>query len=116
MAVSINGVAIPTSIANRGKYRFKPAEEVNKNGLGEPVVAGYASVEWTFATLSFTDFDWWRVTLLTDLRFRRFTSATLWNDGRAEVAYTNCIVHRPTYENIYANWYENVTVKIDQIM
>jgi hypothetical protein len=119
MAMSINGVPIPAGIANRGKYKFNPPEIVGRNGLGDPVAAGYASIEWTFSYLSFSavdGFDWWKSTLLTNLRFRRFTTAVLVDDGRTETAYTNCIVYRPTYENIFANWYENVVVKIDQIM
>lgn len=114
--MSINGVQIPTSIVNRGKYKFAPQEIVARNGLGEPVLAGYSKLEWTWQYMSFTDFDWWQNTILTGQRWRRFTAIQLVNDSRLETFYTNCIIHKPTYEHIFANWYENVTVVIEQII
>lgn len=116
MAMHINNVTIPTSIANRGKYKFTPPEIVARNGLGEPVEAGYSKIEWRFSYMPFADFDWWQTTLLTGLRWKRFTTCQFVADTRLEVAYTNCIVFRPTYENIYSNWYENAVVTIEQIM
>lgn len=99
----------------KGRYKFTPPEIVARNGLGEPVEAGYAKVEWTFANMTFTDFDWWQTTLLTGGRWRRFSVCQFVTDTRLEVAYTNCIVNRPNYEAIHSNWYENVTVLIEQI-
>lgn len=112
---SINGVTIPATIDNHGSYKYTPAEIVGKNGLGELVVAGFASITWTFPYMTFSDFDWWRVTLLTNLRYRRFTAAQLWDDGRTLTSFTNCIVNRPTYEKISSGAYTNVTVLIEQL-
>lgn len=114
MAMHINNVTIPTSM-NRGKYKFNPPETLGKNGLGEPVQGGYASIEWKFATMSFTDFDWWQNTILSGLDFKRFMLCQFVNHHRVEQAFTNCIVHFPTHDDLFGNFYENVVVRIDQI-
>ena len=116
MAMVIGGLGVPISIENKGKYSFKHPEIISRNGLGEPVQTAYSSITWTFPYLTFSEFDWWLQSLMLNQQFRRFTSASLYNDTRSLIAYTNCIVYRPAFENIRSNWYENVTITIDQII
>lgn len=116
MAMSIGGVSLPSTIEENGSgYRFSPPELLHDNGLGEPVIAYYASLKWTFSLMTPSDYDWITETLLTGLRSKKFASATLYDDNRDSQSYTSLTVRRPTHDGISNGWYRNVVWEIEYI-
>lgn len=115
MASIVIGGNAATDSLEQCSYVFTrfPASEIN--GLGEAINAGYPEIVITYANLSATDFAWWASTICTNLPSKTHTSATLYNDQGATGAYTNLVVHYPTYSGIRGQWYQNVVVRITQI-
>ena len=96
-------------------YVFKRFSAIETNGLGEAVNAGYPEVTITYDQLSETDFQWWASTICTNLASKTHTSATLYTDQGSTAAYTNAVVHYPTYDGISGAWYQNVVIRITQL-
>lgn len=116
MAMVIGGVAVPSTVENRGGgYKFMRPETLRFNGRGEPVTAGYSTVEWSVDFMPKADYLWWRTTLLAGIAYKRYTSASLYDDTQTLTAYTNCVVIAPTFEKISLGYYEGVVVKIINI-
>jgi len=117
--MQVNHTTIPSSapyfMGTGGRYLFKTPAVVRQNGLGVDVVAGYASVEWTWDKLSYDDYTWW-YTILLGQASQLFSHAYLYNNVSALVTYSNAVVHMPTHEYIEGNVYNNVKLVIDQLL
>ena len=96
-------------------YVFKRFPVVETNGLGEAVNGGYPEITITYSELSESNFAWWASTICTNLASKTHTSATLYDDQGDTDAYTNAVVHYPTYDGIRGQWYQNVVVRITQL-
>jgi len=115
VAAQIDGTTIPSTFNNRGRYAWKDAPIVARNGRGEAVTAGGASVTWTFDMLNATEFAWWYTTVLAGAASKLCSNNRLWNALGTETAYSSAIVLRPEWERVQAGAYWNVTIKIEQI-
>lgn len=115
MAISINGIAVPQAIRERGSYVYYAGVEMVQNGLGETKSAGLPYVEWRFNSLSQPNYTWWVTTLLGGALSKR-CPAVLWNDLDVEVSYSGVTVRRPTYQRRANNRYYDVTVRIDTMV
>ena len=118
MTIQIGGIAMPTNMANRGlNYAFQTPAMVARNGLGDAVTAGGHRLEWTWATLSVTEWAWLVTTVLQGGASRRFTSGTttVLNDLGVEQSFASCIVLRPVYQAFTGLFYRNVTFVIEQM-
>lgn len=115
MAVQLQNIAIPITIANTGKYKFTPFSEVRRNGEGTVIATGTARVDWTFSVMSQADFDWFHQTILNGNPSLRTVTNRLYNERQVETAYSTCVVLQPTYEYYSGGNYWNVVVVIDNI-
>jgi hypothetical protein len=116
MAIQLNGVAVPASMASRGIYKFNAPAIIGYNGQGDLVTAGYATVDWTFSTLTATEFAYWETTLLAGAASKRLTNNRLWNRLMAETAYSELVLERPEFENYNGNRYRNVAIRMTQVI
>ena len=105
----------PYYMGDGGTYIPKPPATVRQNGLGLDVVAGYSSVEWSWEYLTAADYTWWTV-LLVEAPSLQFSHAYLYDHHSALITYSNCVVHRPTFEKIVGDTYYNVRLLIDQLI
>lgn len=105
----------PYYMGEGGTYIPKPPAVVRQNGLGWDVVAGYASVEWSWEWLTVADITWWYTIMLGQPSFQ-FSQAKLYNHIGVLTTYTNCVVHMPTFEKIVGDTYFNVKLVIDQLI
>ena len=92
-----------------------PPAVLRQNGLGLDITAGYSSFEWKWEVLSTADFYWWNAIMLGQPSFQ-FSQARLYNYLGVLPNYTNCVLHRPTFEGIKGDTYLNVTILIDQLI
>ncbi|MCO5247237.1 MAG: hypothetical protein M9927_26015 [Anaerolineae bacterium] len=118
MTIKIGNINMPTDMANRGlNYAFQTPATVARNGLGDAVTAGGHRLEWTWATLSVSEWNWLVTTVLQGGASRRFTSSTttLLNDLGVEQSFSSCIVLRPIYQAFTGLYYRNVTLVIEQL-
>lgn len=113
--MEIDGQTIPTSMTDRGGYKWQQAETLGINGLGLPVQADGSSLSWLFDVLNDAEWEWWTQTLLAGEDSAEFTSAILYNDNGALTTFNHCIVYRPVHENIWLGDHINVTVLIADI-
>ena len=116
MAIQINGVAVPASIVSRGIYKYNAPAIIGYNGQGDLITAGYAVVEWTFSTMTATEFAYWETTLLTGLPSKRMTNNRLWDRLMAETPYSELVLERPEFENYNGNRYRNVAIRMTQVI
>jgi hypothetical protein len=115
VTIQVNGVAVPTSMVNRGEYIFSPPPVVRVNGQGDAVTAGLESLEWTWAYVTPTEFAYWYTTLGAGAGSARCSSNRLWDETGTETAFSSCVVMRPTWEAFTGNIYKGFKVKIEQI-
>jgi len=113
---TINNIAVPASIADRGQYYYTPPEIVGFNGQGAAITAGYGRAVWRFSTMSADDYAWWRTTLLNGAASLVCgNNTTLVDDFQDDMTCT-CVVMRPSYERIQNGLYINVEVRIERIL
>jgi hypothetical protein len=79
------------------------------------VVAGYASVEWSWPYLTANDFRWWTTTLLNLAPSAVYNHAILYDYNGWLTTYSNCCVHRPTFSRVQGDTFFDVKVVIDQL-
>ena len=120
MTIKIANVTMPTSMNNRAlRYRFTPNTIIGRNGKGEAIVSNNgASVEWTWASLNGTEFDWLITTLLGDAASREDSTASgtvVYNHKRAEQTFNHCMILRPEYKMLRGTEYVEVTLLLDQL-
>lgn len=115
MTISILGHVPPASILNRGRYVYKPWEEMRVSGAGVSVVSGLAKLTWSFNSLSAADYAWWVTTVLAGNPSRSGV-ATLWDDLNAEHSFSSVTVRYPAYEEMRGNRYWSVAVNIDTMI
>ena len=120
MAIKIANINMPTSMSSRAlRYRFTPNEILGRNGKGVAITSNNgASVEWVWASLNGTEYDWLVVTLLGNAASveNSVTSGTIvYNDKRAEQTFNHCMILRPEYKMLRGTEYVEVTLLIDQL-
>lgn len=114
--MKINNQTIPSPMDDRGAYVWQPPAVLGRNGQGAAVTGPYASLTWTWAYLTKTEYLFWRTTVLAGAASATFTANTeLYDDTQTLKTITYCTVMRPQYETIEGGLYKNVTVQIDQI-
>lgn len=106
--------AAPYQMGIGGTFIAKPAATLRQNGLGIDVVAGYASVNWTWDYLSISDYLWWNTILLGQASFQ-YSHALLWDHASNLIAYSNIVVHRPTFGHVKGDVYYEVAILLDQL-
>jgi len=109
--MQINSTNIPATMDERGTYRWQ-AEIQGRNGLGIDVESNLGTVTWTWGELSKTEYAWWTTTLLGGVAAVAFNQAKLFDHTQTLRTLNYCIVHRPTYGQIRAGAYVDVTVEI----
>lgn len=113
----INSVTIPDSIALAGIYLPDPPAEIRRAANGVPIVEPYSAVNWTFDTMTLTDFTWWVTTLLSGAPGAEFTTAQLYNDLGTLTTYTHIIVKRPRHGGfIHSALVKDVVVRLEQLI
>ncbi len=112
--MQLNNLDIPSPMDGEGTYRFE-YDVIGRNGMGLDVEATTATVTWKWPSLKKTDFSWWTTTLLGGSRSVEFSQAKLFNHLQTLRTFTQCIVHRPTYEEIRSGAYYGVQVVITYI-
>lgn len=108
----LGGTTIPDTY--RGRYIYDK-EVLRYNGDGEAVVAGYATITWTFPSLTMAEYTWIRDTLLGGNPSVKFTSASLKDDRGTDTTFTNAVAYRPTYEYASNGYVESVIWDIKRI-
>jgi len=107
--------AAPYYMGTGGRILPKPPAVVRQNGLGWDVPAGYASLEWSWDKLTITDYLWWNTVLLGQAS-QQFSHAYLYDFQFNLTTYSNCVVHRPTYEYVDGDTVYNVKLTIDMLI
>jgi hypothetical protein len=115
MAVSINGIAIPATINNRGIYVYVPHTVVRIAGDGRSVTAGTARATWQFSSLSQSAWAWWNVTLLAGAASMS-GAARLWDENDAEQDFDYVVVRAPTYQRLTNGYHWDVEIVIDTMI
>lgn len=115
MTVSINGVAIPQRIRDRGNYVVQPNAEVRRNGAGARVGAGVGRARWEWTRLSKDDFAYWATTVCQG-QLSRTVPAVLWDATDNEVSYSSVTISYPTYEGREVGFYLNVVVEFEAMV
>lgn len=111
MTQTIDGTAIPDSMAYRGTYVFTPAPIISINGAGHPVTAGPAMAIWTWQYMTQVEWDWWSLTRLGGGHSYLEAALRLYNQHNVEANFSDGIVERPTYERVRNGLYLNVTIR-----
>lgn len=111
MTQTIDGVAIPDSMAYRGTYIFNPPAIIGVNGAGHPVTAGPASAVWTWAYMTQAEWDWWAITRIGGANAYLEADLRLYNQHNVEANFTDGVVERPTYERVRNGLYLNVSIR-----
>lgn len=112
----INGVRIPEPMVNRGQYVWAPPEILGRNGIGEAVVAPFATVTWKWRWLTLDDYTFWVTTALAGAASVRCTSGTILVNHLQRAVVVQCVVLRPAYSYISAGLYRDVELKIERIV
>jgi len=119
MGLELNHNTVPSGVpyfmGTGGTYIAKPPATVRQNGQGNDVVAGYASVEWSWPYLTANDFRWWTTTLLNLAPSAVYNHAILYDYNGWLTTYSNCCVHRPTYGHVQGDTFFDVKVVIDML-
>lgn len=115
MAANINGHDIPLTMANRGRYLFASPEILGRNGQGQVVQGDYSSITWTFPLMTYSDYSWWRNTLLEGEPSKVITSSQLWDDLGNLINFHG-VVLQPTYEFVSNNYFNNVVIKFEDLV
>jgi hypothetical protein len=120
MAIKLANIAMPTTMSARAlRYNFTPNEIIGRNGKGEAIVSNNgASVEWTWASLNATEYDWLITTLLGDAASKEDSTSSgtiVYNHKRAEQTFNHCMILRPEYKMLRGVEYVEVTLLIDQL-
>lgn len=111
MTQTIDGVAIPASMAYRGVYVFNPPAIISVNGLGRPVTAGPATATWQWAYMTQTEWDWWALSRVGGAAAYLEADLRLYNQHNVEANFSDGIVERPTYERVRNGYYVNVQIR-----
>lgn len=116
MAVQVNSVAMPLSMAQRGRaYDFVAKPVVGKNGASIAQVLPYAILTWTWDSLELEEWQWWTTTILSGAASASLTgTTTLVDDDGTEQTYSHVLVNRPTGK-LRGNHFENVTIILEQL-
>lgn len=117
MAMQINGVTMPASIENYSVgYVYNPFPATVTDGEGNVLSVGYPEIVWTFERLTAAEFNWWATTICTGLPSKKFTSAALYNNLDTLITFSNLVVQYPTFDSREYGTYQNVTIKITQLV
>ncbi len=108
---------MPSPMDTKGRYVWNTPEILRRNGEGVAVIAGFASVVWTFTALRLADYQWWTITLLQRQASRQFGNGTTLVDHNGNnIIVKSCVVEMPTYDYASNGWCNNVTVNIKRII
>lgn len=110
--------ALPSTMDGRGTYVFEPPQIVRKNGIGEAVTSGFSKLTWKWKSLTQTQWNFINTTVLGGAASKTITGANaikLYNHMNVLTTYTNCVIQRPTFENVAWGRYINVSWEIEQI-
>lgn len=113
-APSIDGTAVPESMATRGPYTFHPQERFT-NGAGQVITAGQQRIEWSLGTLTQADLDWWRTTILAGAESKTIT-AELWDHLGDVITITSAVLRAPRPVRKAGGLYHEITVEITNIL
>ena len=120
MAIIIGGISVPPPMNDSGNYKYNPPEILDYDGDGNPVLAPYANVVWTFASMTEAQFDWWATTICQDQRTRIITANSFLPKKRANPSrlgtFQQVRVHEPEVADFDRGTLVNVTVTIDMMI
>lgn len=109
-------VAVPTSMATRGVYKFTRRVLSNVNGAGVAQAAGGQDVSWSFSYMTPTEYAWWYTTMCGGALSISLTRAELWDDLKEEQTFTSGILYRPAYDHYSAGLFRDVVVEIKHLL
>ena len=112
---SVNGVNVPATMANRGKFTFFRQPTI-LSASGKDFAGGPQRCEWVFPYLEQSDWNWW-VSLLSGQLSYTVGTCELWDDSMNAVTFTSGELHRIKCRGgHFLGLYHDVLVMIDWLM
>lgn len=117
--VTIDGETVPTTMTNRGEFRFPRAETIRTTGQGVSVVAPVRSLEWKFSRLTSTELAFWTTTVLAGAASKLCTGTNEIKDpqaGGSTETFTSCVLEEPEVGYVRGGLYRDVVIRVRNII
>lgn len=105
----------PNYMGDGGTYVAKPPAVLRQTGLGTDIVAGYATVDWSWPYLSTSDISFW-YTILLGQASQLFSHAYLYNHVGQLVTYSSAVIHMITFARVQGDVFHECKISLTNLL